>query len=154
MKMIRAVGWPVQVVGFALGLALSPGFTLAADPGAQLPPVIGAGFTFYAKGQPEIAVDTWRKGGLLEGERGEQAQVNYLKQTERVLGQYKSYEPIQIKNINATSQIVYLSINFERGAVYARFLLFRTAKEWVVQSLALNTKPETIMPWLALEGER
>jgi hypothetical protein len=154
MKMIQAVGWPVLAVGLALGWAFSRGHTVAADTGGSIPSVIETGFTFYAKGQPEVAVDKWRKGGLLEEERGGQAQVNYLKETERVLGPYKSYEPIQIKDISRSSQIVYLSINFERGAIYGRFLLYRAGKDWVVQGMGFNTKPETIMPWLALEGDR
>jgi hypothetical protein len=50
--------------------------------------------------------------------------------------------------------VLYLAINFERGAVYARFLFYRTEKDWVVQNVDLSTRPEALMPWLAFEGER
>jgi hypothetical protein len=46
----------------------------------------------------------------------------------------------------------YLSINFERGAVFGRFVFYQTGKEWVVQDMDFSVKPETIMPWLALEA--
>jgi hypothetical protein len=46
--------------------------------------------------------------------------------------------------------VIYLSINYERGAVFARFLLYR-AQDWVVQSMDFNYRPEALMPWLAME---
>ncbi len=154
MRIVRAGMRPTLVVCLGAGLALWFLQVLAADAGEPVPAVIASGFALYAKGQPEVAVDTWRKGGLLESERGAQAQANYFRDSERVLGRYQSYELVQSKDIGRSSQIVYVSINYERGAVYGRFLLYRTEKQWVVQGMTFNTRPETIMPWLALESER
>jgi len=43
---------------------------------------------------------------------------------------------------------------FERGIVYARFLVCRADKDWVVQTMDFNTKPEAIMPWLTFERNK
>ena len=73
---------------------------------------------------------------------------------EPTLGNYRSHELIHSKAISRASQIVYLSINFERGVVYGRFLVYRADKDWVVQNMDFSERPETIMPWLAFEGEK
>ena len=72
----------------------------------------------------------------------------------RPLGNYKSYELIETKGIGQTSRTVYLSMIFERGIVYARFLVCRADKDWVVQDMDFNTKPEAIMPWLTFERNK
>jgi hypothetical protein len=43
-------------------------------------------------------------------------------------------------------------MNFERSAIYARFMLYRNDKAWVLQNMDFNPRPEAIMPWLAFEG--
>jgi hypothetical protein len=132
-------------------LGREPGLAASADPSARA--VLEAGFSLYAKGGADLALDTWRKGGLAETDTGKLANQNaYLRQAERVVGNYRSYEVVQAKRVGANSQILYLAINYQRGAVYARFLLFRTERDWVVQSMDFNLKPEAVMPWLALES--
>ena len=37
-------------------------------------------------------------------------------------------------------------MNFERGVVYASFLVYNAEKDWVAQKMDFNTKPETIVP--------
>ena len=45
-------------------------------------------------------------------------------------------------------------MSFSRGALYASFLIYKADKEWVVQNMEFNTKPEVVMPWLVLEGTK
>lgn len=126
--------------------------TLAASPNSSTPPVIQAGFTQWAKNGATLALDAWQKGGLLEGDNKVASLANYFRRLDRALGNYKAYEWVDAKRVSDSSQIIYVSINFERGAVYARFLLYRTDKSWVVQNMDFNTRPEAIMPWLAFAG--
>ncbi len=134
------------------GLLLSAP-TATADPNPPVPAVLDAGFSFYAKAGAELALDTWRKGGLAEVDGVKiAAQLGYIRQAERAVGNYRSYDVIEARRIGASSRILYLSINYQRGAVYARFVVFRTEKDWVVQSMDFSLKPETIMPWLAFEA--
>ncbi len=70
----------------------------------------------------------------------------------RTIGNFKSFEVIDTKRVNQTSQIIYLSVNFERAAIYGRFLLYRTDKNWIVQNMDFSPKPEALMPWLAFAG--
>jgi hypothetical protein len=120
----------------------------------SLPAIIKAGFQSWAKGGGVDAIlNGWERGGLMEGSSKAAVQARYFRNFSSTLGNYKSHEFIQSKAIGQASQVIYLSINFERGIVYGRFLMYRTDKDWVVQNMDFSERPETIMPWLAVQGE-
>ena len=150
-----------KIVRFLLVLGLVGGGWLwlsrapAADAPQPRPALIESGFTLWTKGAAmESAFEVWQKGGMLEGDSKIASQASYLRRVSQYAGSYRSHEVMQTKFISRTSQIVYFQLNFERAAVYARFLLYRTEKDWVVQSMDFNTRPEALMPWLAFEGDR
>ena len=118
------------------------------DLNASVPSIVKVGLAVYASGGPDPALGAWRKGGPSEIDPRAGAQAEDFKQVEKSFGNYKSYELIETREVCRTSKTVYLSMNFERGAVYASFLVFKTSKDWVVQHLEFNTKPDVIMPWL------
>ncbi len=127
----------------------------AAQSNSSVPSVIQAGFALWAKGGGiDTVLNEWQKGGLLEGDNRATAHSSYFKRLSWATGSYKGYDMLQTKNIGRNSQVMYLSINFERGAVYGRFVLYRGDKGWVAQNIDFSTKPEAVMPWLAFEGEK
>lgn len=140
-RSLRAIG-----LGFLCAWSL---LLMAAEPGPALPSVVQSGLTLLASGGPQPAVDTWFQGGILERYEGANRNTEQrLKAFADRLGNYRAYELIETRAIGRTSQLLYLTLNFDRGAVYARFLVCRADKQWVVQSLAFDLKPEALMPWL------
>jgi hypothetical protein len=134
---------------------LFPLLSRGADSNMPVPGLIEAGLELWPKGGgPDATLGVWQKGGLMEGSSKASREAGYLKSLSRALGNYKSYELIQSKGVSRNSQVIYLSINFERGVVYGRLLLYQTAKDWVVQNMDFSERPEAVMPWLAFEGER
>jgi hypothetical protein len=128
---------------------------LAAAANVPVPAVIQAGFDLWTKGGAvDVVLAEWQKGGLMEGDSKAAAQADYFRRVNRAAGSYRGYELLQAKPIGRSSQVIYLSINFERGAVFARFLLYRADKNWVVQNVDFSSRPEAVMPWLAYEGEK
>jgi hypothetical protein len=123
---------------------------IAADANTSIPPIIQAGFALWPKGGAPMALDAWQKGGLIEGDRKVVAEANYFKRVNPAIGGFKSYELVAVQKIAQSSQIIYLSINFERAVVYARFLLYRPDQDWVVQNMDFSAKPEALIPWAAL----
>ncbi len=119
---------------------------------ATVPPIIDAGFATWTKNGLSFALDLWQKGGLLEGTPKVVALAKYFKRIEPAVGNFKSYEYIDTRRIGASSQVVYVGVNFDRAAVYGRFLLYRVDENWVVQNLDFNVRPEMIVPWLAFAG--
>jgi hypothetical protein len=141
----------IIIVGLACVVAPH---SLAAGADEPMPAVIDAGFKAWsARGTAYIALETWKKGGLLDADSKPLTLTRYFSQLDRTLGKYKSYESVQLKSISQSSRIIYLAVNFEHGAIYARFLVYRTDKDWVVQNMDFSPKPEALMPWLAFTGE-
>jgi len=155
MKLGIIVTRPVLTacIGGALFLFAS-GVSLArAD--ASLPAIVESGFEAWGKGGAVDAIlMSWERGGLLEGSNKAANQARYLRNLGPSLGTYRSHELIQGKPISRSSQVFYLAINFQRGVVYARFLVYRGERDWVVQNMDFNERPEAIMPWLALAGDQ
>jgi hypothetical protein len=134
---------------------LKPAQAVAADSNLAMPAAIQAGFDSWSKGGGfDGAMYIWQKGGIMEGDRRAAELAGQLRNFNQAAGNFKSHEILRTDRIGKSSQVLYLSLNFERGAVYARFLLYRTDKNWVVQDMDFNTRPETIMPWLALAAEK
>lgn len=123
---------------------------MAADSDWQSPAVVEQGFQAWAKNRnASYAMDIWKKGGLLENDRKPVTLANYFRHLDGTIGNYKSYEVINVKPIGERSQIIYVALHFERVAVYGRFLMYHAENGWVVQNMDFSTKPEAIMPWLA-----
>ena len=127
----------------------------AAAATSSIPSVIQAGFALWAKGGGvDVILDSWQRGGAMEGNNKANVQADYFKRMSRAVGNYKSFEVLKSDEVGRRAEIIYLAINFERGAVYARFVMYNTEKDWVVQNMDFSSKPENIMPWLAFTAER
>jgi hypothetical protein len=147
-----AVG-SILAASIGCSFLVSPLAAIAADSNSSIPSVIEAGFAAWAKvSDTAVPFNVWKKGGLMENDSKVAILANYFQRIQRTLGKYKSYEPVEAKKISQHSQIIYLAINFERGAVYGRFLVYRTDNNWVVQNMDFSTQPEAVMPWLTFAG--
>lgn len=155
MKTLTRLAEFVLVSIFGVILFFGSVAASAADSNPVLPSVIQAGFDSWAKGGGvEGAIYLWQKGGLLEGSNRAADASGRLQRASQNLGSYVGCEQLRTDSIGKSSLVLYLSLNFQRGAVYARFLLYHTDKSWVVQDMDFSTHPEAIMPWLSFAGER
>ncbi len=133
---------------------VAPHAKAAADT-SSVPAVIQAGFALWAKGGGvDVILDSWQRGGAMEGNTKASVQADYFKRIARSVGNYKFFEFLKSDTIGRSAEIIYLAINFERGAVYARFVVYHTEKDWVVQNMDFSSRPESVMPWLAFAGDR
>ena len=155
MSLIKVVVQAIFVCALGCSCALPHLQAAAIDLNSPVPPIVQKGIALYASAGPVQALETWRQGGLLDGSRNDVQQTETFREMVRPLRNYLSYELVATKEICRTSKIVYLAMNFERGLLYASFLVYHRAdKEWIVQNMDFNTKPDVIMPWLAFEGVR
>ena len=148
-KMLKFLCVLIAVVGSCCLWPVNGASPQPQSGSAAVATVVQDGLAIWPKKGASYAFDIWQKGGLLEDDRKPQIQVNYFRRLDRVLGNYRSYEVIDTKQISPNSQVLYLSMNFERVAMYARFVLYNGEKGWVVQNMDFSPKPEAIMPWLA-----
>ncbi len=125
-----------------------------ADADGTLPPVIQSGLALYASGGPDVAVSAWEKAGPLERNKQAEDFADEFKQLEKSVGHYRSFELIETKEIGKPYKVYSLSMNFERGAVFGSFQVYKTTKDWVVENMDFDTKPEAIMPCLVHSVEK
>ena len=120
---------------------------------AQVPAVIQNGFKLWSLNRrASWAFDTWKMGGLMEKDPKTDTLSRYFFRMEQSLGNFKAYEVIDSKRIGQSSGVLYLSINFDHGVMFARFMIYKTDQDWVVQNMDFSPRPEAMMPWLAFEG--
>ena len=147
--MLRSV--LVVSVGCCCLFAQSP--AVETDAETHVAPVIQQGFKSWGeKNDASYAFDVWKKGGFLDSDNKPAVLAGYFSRIDRTIGNYKGYEVIDAKRVSRTSQVFYVSVNFEHAVVYAKFLVYKTSRDWVVQNMDFSPKPENIMPWLAFEG--
>jgi len=136
-----------------LFLVISPGLQAGAAEEA-IPAVILSGLTAYKKSGPEAAIKAWIMGGPMEKKEKESLQYGAsFKEIEEYYGSYQTHRLIGTKEIASTSRFIILSMDFERGPVFARFLAYKGEKGWLLVSFDFNTKAEVIMPALLLDKE-
>ena len=133
-----------------LFLLISPVLQAVAAEEA-MPPVILDGLKAYKKSGPEAAIKAWIKGGPMEKKEKESLQYGAsFKEIEEYYGSYQTHHLISTKEITPVSQFIILSMDFERGPIFARFLAYKGEKGWLLVSFDFNTKPELILPALLL----
>src|SRR4051794_23488114 len=105
-------------------------FSARAD-SYPLPDIIKKGFALYAKGGIAPMVEAWRQGGGADLERHLSYQTQGLKEMATPLGNFKSFEVVESKGIGARSRIYYISMQFERGAIFSSFLVYNpSGTDW------------------------
>ena len=89
----------------------------------EIPKIVQFGLETYKSEGPEAAVKAWLKGGPIEGNRDA---ANILRQAQGLYGSYRGCEVIHMQDISASVRVVYLTLNFERGPVFSRFIVYHS----------------------------
>ncbi len=119
---------------------------VSARADSKLPSIVLAGLSEYKLKGPEAAVKAWVRGSAFETSLEALSQANTFKQVETMYGAYLGYQVIKIKEISKTSQMAYVSFDYEKGPLYASFLSYRNGDKWILASFSFNMKPEAILP--------
>ena len=119
---------------------------IAALAETDLPNIVLTGLSEYKAKGPEAAVKAWIKGSAFETSLEAQSQANTFRQVETMYGAYSGYQVIKIKEISKTSKMIYLSMDYEKGPLFASFLSYKSGDKWLLSSFTFNMKPEVILP--------
>ncbi|MCL2659972.1 MAG: hypothetical protein FWD64_05585 [Acidobacteriaceae bacterium] len=110
-----------------------------------LPPVINDGLELYKTHAPDAMITTWIKGGPLEGNRDAYAQIGFLRQVQDLYGVYQGYEVVVSQTLSQRTEVFYLVMHYEKGPLFAKFVVYKARAGWVVTSFNLS-KDDTILP--------
>jgi hypothetical protein len=140
---------PRRSVAVALGLLLLT-FSQQIGAGAQesgdVPKIILSGLDAYKAEGPEAAIKAWVKGGPMEESKDALSQANVLRQIQDYYGVYKAFDVIRSRNLSPTTRIFYLTMDYEKGPLFAKFVAYRTEQGWIVTTFTFNTKEDLIVP--------
>jgi hypothetical protein len=114
--------------------------------GEGLPPIILSGLEAYKNKGPEEAVRSWIKGSAIDGSKEALSQANGLRQIQDYYGAYQTFEVVSTRDLSPKTRVVYLVLDFEKGPVFAKFVVYRSDQGWILASFDVNTKEELILP--------
>jgi hypothetical protein len=111
-----------------------------------LPPFIVTGMNAYKSVGPEAAVKAWVEDSALANSKDALDQAGYLHQTQELYGPFQNYALISTRVITPRTRVVYVVMEYEKGPLFAKFVVYRSAQRWLLTSLDLNVREEMILP--------
>jgi hypothetical protein len=122
----------------------------------DIPTFVIDGLTAYKNKGPEEAVRVWIKGSPLDGSKDALSQANSLHQVQDFYGSYLSFELVNVRILAPSVKIVYIVLDYEKGPLFGRFVVYHSDHGWILTSFDFNTHEEQIIPnnlqWLVLFG--
>jgi hypothetical protein len=112
----------------------------------SLPPIIASGLQAYKDKGPDEAVRAWIKGSALDGNKDALTQANNMRQFQDFYGAYRSFEVISTRNISSKTQVIYMVLEYDKGPIFAKFIIYRPDKDWIMVNFKFNTKEDVILP--------
>jgi hypothetical protein len=74
-------------------------------------------------------------------------QANALRQVQDYYGTYQAFDIGETKDISPTTRVVYLVLDYEKGPLFARFMVYRAAGQaWTMTSFTFNTHVDAVLP--------
>jgi hypothetical protein len=111
-----------------------------------VPGFIVGGLKAYKNSGPDAAIQTWLKGSPIEGNQDAQAQLDFLHQIQDSYGPYQSFEVISARDLGPRTRILYMVMEFEKGPLFAKFVVYRSEQGWLLANFTCNTHDEAIFP--------
>jgi hypothetical protein len=111
----------------------------------DVPPVVVSGLEAYRNKGPEDAVRAWIKGSAIEGSKDALSQANVLRQIQDYYGTYQAFEVVSIRELTPKTRVVCLVLDFEKGPLFAQFVVYQSGKDWILAYFNFNTKEELIL---------
>ncbi len=128
--------------------------TTYADAEERLPKVIVSGFDDFKTFGSRKAVQAWLKNGPHENSSYSINFYDILTKTEEAYGEFKKYELIKKFTWTNSTVAYFLTINYEKGPLFVKFMLFLSRGDWIIYAIDMNTNPEAILTEVYLTGLR
>ncbi len=125
------------------------GSPVFAEP--NIPDIVLSGLNEYKINGADAALKAWIKGSPIDNSIEALSQANILRQVETMYGKYVGYNLVIVKDISASTKLVYITINYEKGPMFVQYIVYNTGKGLVIPQFNFNTKLDSIMPLFYLK---
>jgi hypothetical protein len=115
-------------------------------PAEDVPKIVLSGLAAYKSDGADAALKAWIKGSALDGSKDALSQANVLRQIQDFYGAYESYDLILARNLSPKIRVIYIALDFEKGPLFAKFVVYQTEQGWLITNFVFNTKEELILP--------
>jgi len=112
----------------------------------DVPKIVLSGLEAYKAEGADAAIKAWIKGSSLDGSKDALSQANVLRQIQDFYGSYKTFELIRARNLTPNIKIIYVALDYEKGPLFAKFVVYQTEQVWILTTFTFNTKEELIIP--------
>jgi hypothetical protein len=106
----------------------------------SLPHIVASGLKAYKDGGPDEAVSAWIRGSVIDGS----SQANLLHQIQGLYGAYRTFDIIGSRQLGSRTQVLYLTLDFDKGPLFAKFVVYKTEQGWILASFNFNTKDDIL----------
>ena len=69
-----------------------------------------------------------------------------LRQIQDYYGTYRAFEIVSTKDLSPKTRVIYLVLDFEKGPLFAKFVVYRSGQAWILAYFNFNTKEELVFP--------
>jgi hypothetical protein len=112
----------------------------------DIPPIVVEGLEIYSLHGIEPALKVWAKDGPLEGSESLAGLAYKLADAEKFLVDYESYELVEVRSFNPVSKAVFLTLNYNKGPLFVKFLTYRPkGGAWVITAIEFDLDPEKVL---------
>lgn len=108
--------------------------------------IIISGFEDYKAFGNKKALHSWLKFGPQEDTDYSASLIEILSRTEKLYGDYKSYEVLKKYKWSNNVTYFFIVINYEKGPLFAKFMLYNFRNDNITYAIQLDTNPEIIIP--------
>lgn len=117
-----------------------------AESAPPVPKVLEAGFDAYRAGGPDEALRVWLRNSPLEGtqEIGKADQALHAAQAQ--FGQWRRFDIVSDHTISRSTRVIYMTLDFDKGPLFAKFVLYRTEPGYIVTSVAFSPNDTDVLP--------
>lgn len=95
---------------------------------------------------PDDAIKFWVKGSVLESSKDALTQASNLRDIQAYYGRFQYFDLIRLQELSSRVRIAYMVMNYDRGPLFARFVLFHAQTGWVPVTFQFDTDDTKILP--------
>jgi hypothetical protein len=120
---------------------------------ASVPDIIERGFEIYRAKGPLEGIKVWSKNGPKENDPRHSSAANSLLEMQDFYGPLKSYSVVSFQGWSPLSKSVNIVMEFEKGPVFARFLVHQMDQQWILSTFKLDSEaPDIFLSNLHAKG--
>jgi hypothetical protein len=121
--------------------------TFGIDREYDVPYIISEGMEAYKKDDAKSAISTWLGRGHFENSKLALIKpTEQLKKIESIYGLFKAYHIVFVNEPSISTKFIYVVMDYEKGPAFARFVTFKTEREWHVVRLSFDLEAESVWP--------